>query len=246
MSESPPNTVSFTTPLETELVGSRVLSLPEVDSTNDCALRLGGHGIVIVSESQRAGRGRHGRSWHSAPGLGLWFSIGFEGRIEGLGFAAALAVRDSLAPRCPVSVKWPNDLTIAGRKVCGILVEHKRDRTALGIGINVHHQAEDFPEPLRDTATSLELATGQPWDRNALLRDVLTRLDRQVALLLRGGYETIRSQWAEACDLKGRRVRFDGTEAVVAEIDGDGALIVATPAGRRRVMSGEVTLAPGN
>lgn len=231
--------------LRTELIGVRVLALDEVDSTNAVALRVDGHGVVIVADRQTAGRGRHGRSWHSQAGLGLWFSVGFEGRIDGLGFAAALAVRDAVIAYCPVTVKWPNDLLLHGKKVCGILVEHKRNRSALGIGINVHHRPEDFPEPLRELATSLEAATSHRWDRSELLSEVLTHLDRRVMTLLRGGYESIRAEWAEACNLRGRLVQFDGTEAVVSEIDGDGALIVALPGGNRRLMAGEVKVVHG-
>ena len=245
MFDSGPDRAPLASPLRTELIGARVLALDEVESTNTLALRIDGHGVVIVSDRQTAGRGRHGRSWDSQPGLGLWFSVGFEGHIEGLGFAAALSVRDALAPRCPVTVKWPNDLLLFGKKVCGILVENKCSRTALGIGINVRHQYEDFPEHLRERATSLELATGQSWNRNVLLTEILTHLDRRVMALLRGGYETIHAEWAEACNLKGRRVQFDGAEAVVAEIDGDGALIVSMPGGNRRLMAGEVNVVNG-
>jgi len=245
MFEPHPYRAPLASPLRTELLGARVLALEEADSTNLVALRIEGHGVVVVADRQTAGRGRHGKSWDSKAGLGLWFSVGFEGAIDGLGFAAALAVRDALAPRCAVTVKWPNDLLIDGKKVCGILVENKCNRTALGIGINVRHQPADFPEEVRAIATSLEYATGQSWDRDELLAEIITLLDRRVMVLLRGGYEAIRSEWAVACNLKGRLVQFEGTEAVVAEIDGDGALIVTLPGGNRRLMAGEVKLVQG-
>lgn len=227
--------------LDTHVIGSRVLVLQEVDSTNNYALRLGGDGTVVVAESQTAGRGRQGRSWHSAPGLGLWFSVAFEGAVPGLSFAAALAVRDALPPYCEPTLKWPNDVLIGGKKVCGILVEHRRNCTALGIGINVHHRPEDFPEALREVASSLEAATGHAFTRTDVLRDVLTHLDRNVKVLRDGGYERIRRAWAEACDMRGRQILCGDTFGVVSEIDGQGALIVVTPHGEQRIVSGEIT-----
>jgi BirA family biotin operon repressor/biotin-[acetyl-CoA-carboxylase] ligase len=227
--------------LDTRVVGGRVVILEEVDSTNNYALRLDGDGTVVAANAQTAGRGRQGRPWHSAAGLGLWFSVGFDGAVPGLSFAAALAVREALRPVCEPELKWPNDVLLGGRKVCGILLEHRRNRTALGVGINVHHRPEDFPEELRERATSLEAATGRNFSRTELLRGVLTHLDRQVMVLRAGGYEPIRSAWAEACGMQGRLVSYGDVVGTVAEIDAEGALIVVTPRGRERVVGGEIS-----
>ena len=228
------------TPLITNVVGSRVIVYETITSTNDRALRLGGEGTVIVAETQTAGRGRHGRTWHSAPGMGLYFSVVFERPIEGLAFAAPLAVRDAVGPMVDVAVKWPNDVLIHGRKFCGVLVEARQGRTAVGIGINVHHRAEDFPETLRDRATSIEAASGIHCDRGELLRDVLTRLDERVMVIRSGGIERVFSEWAEACGVVGRRVRGVRCEGIVRAIDPDGALVIDTVAGPQRVLLGEV------
>ncbi|MCP4639540.1 MAG: biotin--[acetyl-CoA-carboxylase] ligase, partial [bacterium] len=109
MRERKPYEELVSTPIDTTVVGSRILVYEEVASTIDHSLRLGGHGVVVVADRQTAGRGRRGRSWHSAPGLGLWFSVAFERPLEGLTFAAALAVRDGARAWCPLTVKWPND-----------------------------------------------------------------------------------------------------------------------------------------
>ena len=127
-------------PLDTVVVGSRVLIMDQVTSTNDHALRLGGQGTVIIADRQTAGRGRHGRSWHSLPGCGLWLSVAFEQPIEGLEFAAPLAVRDAARRWCSLDLKWPNDVLLQAKKVAGIMVERRQGRTALGIGINVKHR----------------------------------------------------------------------------------------------------------
>ncbi|MBI4558045.1 MAG: biotin--[acetyl-CoA-carboxylase] ligase [Candidatus Hydrogenedentes bacterium] len=242
MSEPAPAIISFDVPLSTRVVGGQFYVFGEVESTNDLALQLGSDGAVVVAERQTAGRGRHGRVWHSPRGMGLWFSVALEGHLRGLPFAAALAVRDALQPRCPVVIKWPNDLLIHGRKVCGILVEHRGERNALGIGLNVHQRLEDFPEELRAKATSLELATGSRFDRAALLRDILTRLDERVLALRGNGYEAIRREWAHTCDLKGRDVRYGGIAGTVKDIDEHGALIVVTVQGEHRLISGEIEI----
>jgi BirA family biotin operon repressor/biotin-[acetyl-CoA-carboxylase] ligase len=226
--------------LNTWTVGTHIFVLDELDSTNNYALRLGGNGTVIVADRQTAGRGRHGRPWHSAGGVGLWFSVAFEGLLPGLAFAAPLSVRDALRPRVSADLKWPNDVLIGGRKICGILVEHRNNITALGIGINVHQRPEDFPEELRETATSLEAATGLQFTRTEVLHDVLTALDAKVKVLRDGGYERIRQEWAEACCVLGRQIVCGDTFGTVDEIDPHGALIVSTPYGSRRIVAGEI------
>ena len=232
-------------PLSTSIVGSRSFVYETIGSTNDRALDVGGDGTVIVSDTQTAGRGRRGRAWHSASGLGLWFSIAFEDSADGLAFAAPLAVRDAVRDICDVRVKWPNDLLIDGRKFCGVLVERRGGVTALGIGINVKHAAEDFPPELRDQATSLERATGQTIDRGDVLRRVLTALDERVIVIRAGGIDSVRESWAEACAIRGRTIRSDGKEGTVRDIDHDGGLLVNTQDGEIKILFGEIVEVDG-
>lgn len=228
------------TPLHTSFVGSRVLMYEEVESTNDRALHLGGDGTVIIADRQTAGRGRHGRAWDSRAGLGLWFSVAFESPIDGLAFAAPLAVRDALKPVCDCTVKWPNDVLAAGRKLCGILVESRNNRMALGIGINVRHTPDDFPPELRDRATSIEAVSGRSLERGPLLRDILTELDRRIMVLRQGGIEAVRREWVEACAIVGRRVRCGEASGVVKDITPEGGLVLETADGLRQVLLGEI------
>ena len=246
MTEDAPFEDLLRTPLDTELIGRKIVTFDVIDSTNAYALEHGADGTVIVADRQTAGRGRLGRSWHSAPGLGLWFTVCFDGLVEGLSFAAALAIRDAAAGRCALQVKWPNDLLCNNRKVCGILVEHRDNRTALGIGINVHHRPRDFPPELRHKAGSLESQAGGAWDRARLLRDVLTHLDRNAILMQTEGIEPIRRRWVEACDLVGRRIRCGASTGVVKEIDRTGALILATESGPETIHSGDITYLNGD
>jgi len=229
-------------PLDTRWIGHEIVEFDVIDSTNSYALEHGGDGTVYVADRQTAGRGRLGRSWHSAPGLGLWFTVSLEGMYEGLSFAAALAVRDSIAPRAALTIKWPNDLLYKSKKICGILVEHRGGRTALGIGLNVHHQPEDFPEELREKAGSLSSELGGTWDRAQVLRDVLTALDGTIMLLREGQFTRVHRAWAEACRLEGRRIRTGDIEGVVARIGDRGALIVNSADGPKTVYSGDLEL----
>jgi len=234
------------TPLITHVVGSRVIVYETITSTNDRALRLGGDGTVIVAEMQTAGRGRHGRAWHSKPGMGLYFSVAFDQSTEGLAFAAPLAVRDALAPITETTIKWPNDVLIEGKKFCGVLVEARQGRTVVGIGINVHHRAVDFPEALRDRASSIEAATGIHVDRGELLRDVLTHLDERVMVIRDGHVERVFREWSDLCGVVGRRLRCASCEGTVQFIDSDGALVIQSADGPKRVMLGEIVELEGS
>lgn len=242
MSEPVPQAHLVPAPPRTAVVGSRILTFAEVASTNDVALRTGGDGVVVVADRQRAGRGRLGRTWHSGPGLGIWCSVGLNGHLDGLMFAAALAVRDAVRPRCEPTLKWPNDVMLQGRKFCGILVEHRANRTAVGIGINVGHAAEDFPPDLRDTATSLCRETGEYWDRAEVLQRLLVELDARVVALRAGGYGQIWSAWQAACNIVGRRVSCGPVEGVVRGVNPSGALEVQTLRGIVTVTSADAVI----
>lgn len=223
------------------IIGNRIVVLDAIDSTNSFALATGGDGTVVVSDTQTAGRGRLGRTWLSLSGQGLWFSVRLEGLIKGLVFAAALAVRDAIDRAPNVAIKWPNDILVNKKKVCGILAEHRDGISVLGIGINVHQQPDAFPRDLRSKASSLQHEFGGTWSRAHLLESVLTHLERSVMLLRSGAYDSIRDSWADACDLQGQAVRVDGISGRVIEIDASGALQIETPSGVRTVVSGDMT-----
>ena len=227
-------------PLDTVVVGSRVLLFDELDSTNSRALQLATDGAVVIADRQTAGRGRHGRTWESPAGLGLWFSVLFTAPPDGLLFAGILAVRDALRRHCPnVNVKWPNDLLAGGKKICGMLLETRADLSALGIGINTHHTEQDFPDHLRHRATSLYLQNGASLPRSVILRDVLQALDRRYIELQSGLRDAIWQEWADACCMRGRHVTSGRLTGLVVALDSLGGLILETPDGRRRVAYGE-------
>lgn len=164
----------------------------EITSTNDELLRRGEagapEGTLLFAEKQTAGRGQFLRPWSSAAGLGLWFSLLLrlpinDTTIPSLSAFAAVALVNTLQ-KIGISeygIKAPNDVLISGRKVAGILVETRPGRkpfAVIGIGLNVNHASQDFPEELRDRATSLAMASGTPFDRNAVAASLITVLGK--------------------------------------------------------------------
>jgi BirA family biotin operon repressor/biotin-[acetyl-CoA-carboxylase] ligase len=228
-------------------------------STNDEALRAARegapHGATWVTEEQTQGRGRRGRSWVSPPGEGLLFSVLVRlacppARLPSLALVAGLAVRDAVAAAAPDAsprIKWPNDVVVGARKVAGILVESitsgsKVEALVIGVGINVH--TREFPEDIRERATSIALVASGPPDRGALLADVLASLDRDLHVVASRGLGLLRARLEAADTLRGRRIRSDaGAEGTGAGIDDEGRLLVRRDdGGIARWIAGEVSL----
>ncbi|MCC6143980.1 MAG: biotin--[acetyl-CoA-carboxylase] ligase [Candidatus Hydrogenedentes bacterium] len=232
-------------PIESAVVGRWVLFYEEVASTQSLVLERPLDGLVVVADGQITGRGCRGNTWHSPRGKGLWLSACVEGSAQGLNLAAGLAAYEALRVRAPVTLKWPNDLLCQGRKICGVLVEHRNGWNAIGIGLNVHQCPEDFPEALRATAGSLDQLAPGEWDRAQLLAAILKELDYYVQRLRDGGYETLLREWVRACDIVGRTIEREGLRGVVVGIDGDGALLVDTEDGRKRLLSGTIRCLDG-
>jgi len=178
--------------LEGSRVGNEIVVVEEAESTNDLVWKAVERGVpegfVVFAERQTKGRGQYGRRWESAPYLGLWFSVLLRPALTlaespkltvQLAEAVAATIADETG--CAPTIKWPNDIYLAGRKVGGVLVEGRvaidgRYVAVAGIGINVNQASEDFPDELRDTAGSLAMATGKKISRSklaiALLRKV--------------------------------------------------------------------------
>jgi BirA family biotin operon repressor/biotin-[acetyl-CoA-carboxylase] ligase len=210
-----------------------------VDSTNELARSLAAagapHGTLVTAGEQSAGRGRQGRPWSAPPGSSVLMSVVLRDLREALPLAAAVAVSRALP--VPSTIKWPNDIWIEGRKVAGILVEGRPQEgwAVLGVGLNV--LTEDFPEELRESATSLRLAGADAGVEEmvaaiaASLEDWLTRPAGEVL-----------EAWQELDGLRGRSVSWNGGEGVASGVDEGGALLVRTAAGMVALDAGEVRL----
>jgi BirA family biotin operon repressor/biotin-[acetyl-CoA-carboxylase] ligase len=173
-------------------IGNEIVVVEETASTNDLAWeaaeRGAAAGFVVFAERQTKGRGQYGRHWESAPYQGLWFSVLLRPamtlrespRLTSL-LAEIVSATIAAETGCAPTIKPPNDIYIAGRKVAGVLVEGRTDGdgsyvAVAGIGINVNQTIEDFPEELRATAGSLAIATGQRISRQKLAIAVLRNL----------------------------------------------------------------------
>lgn len=172
-----------------------IVRLDETGSTNDDARQFAmegaPHGTVIVAESQSSGRGRRGSQWISPPGRNLICSIIWRpsSALETwprLTHAVAVAVAESIEEiGLQPQIKWPNDIYLSGRKVCGILLESAGNAqgmfVVIGFGLNVNLRAEEFPSELTASATSLQIETERVWDRDELLRNILTHIGQRCA-----------------------------------------------------------------
>ncbi|MDQ8188815.1 biotin--[acetyl-CoA-carboxylase] ligase [Roseibacillus persicicus] len=218
-------------------LGERLHYFEEIGSTNEEALRLGRAGAidgsVIVAERQLAGRGRRGASWFCGEGKGLAFSMLLRPQFERalwprLSLVAGLAVAKAIevAGLFP-EVKWPNDVLIGGRKVCGILMEAEKDFAVVGIGLNVGQA--DLPQELREVATSLETEGAGELARETYLLRVEAAFVNY-ARLIATDFPYLVEMLRERCALEGKKIEFlvgqDRREGFCQGIGDGGELLV--------------------
>ncbi|HEX8845896.1 MAG TPA: biotin--[acetyl-CoA-carboxylase] ligase [Pyrinomonadaceae bacterium] len=239
-----------------------ILRYDSLPSTNTEAARQAGQGapegLCVVAREQTRGRGRAGRVWVSPMDAGLYFSIVLRPASLParswplLTLMAALAVRDAIFETCELQtdIKWPNDIIVAGRKLCGILAETIETGTGravvLGIGINLDDRA--FPPDLKETATSVAALAGKRPDTEALLQSLVQSIARRYETLQAAGGEeqTVKAWSHHSSYAEGRQVRvrlaeesFDGW---TRGLEPDGALRVETDQGEIRIVhAGDIT-----
>jgi BirA family biotin operon repressor/biotin-[acetyl-CoA-carboxylase] ligase len=243
--------------LDTRMIGQRILYYPSITSTNEIAKTEAGRGIqegtVIVADQQTAGRGRLKRSWLTPAGnIAVSIVLYPEKQIlPSLVMMASLAVSHSIGTvtGLKTQIKWPNDVLIDGRKVCGILIEsdirkEKIHYAVIGIGINVN-TGEDVLSGIQTPATSLLLEAGTEVSRLLLTRELLKAMDNLYYTVISGG--SVFSEWRDRLVTLGEEVRVTSGEEIfegIAEsVDADGSLLVRSPDGSlNKVIAGDVTL----
>ncbi len=245
--------------LNTHDIGQVLHHFEVISSTNDRARELAeegaGHGEVVIAESQTGGRGRRGRSWASPPGRNVTFSVILRpdlppARAPELTLLAAVAVCDALRQAgVPAAIKWPNDVLVRERKICGILTELASEPervhwAVVGIGVNVNATVEDFPEELRDAATSIRIERGAPAPRALFAAACLTALESWLDRHAEEGFEPVRLAWRERSCTLGREVVVSTPGREIAgraeDVDELGALLVRTGERVERILSGDV------
>ncbi|HKY27431.1 MAG TPA: biotin--[acetyl-CoA-carboxylase] ligase [Pyrinomonadaceae bacterium] len=240
----------------------QILHFDSLPSTNLEAMKRAADGVseglVIVADEQTAGRGRLGRHWSSPKGAGLYFSIVLRPQVDAgtwplITFAAALAVHDALFRCCNLrtDIKWPNDIIVNGRKLCGILAETVESgaRASIVLGIGVNLTATSFPPELRETATSIQSATDAVPNPEAILHAILEAFQSRYATLLQdGGREEVIKEWSQNSSFAaGKQIRVknghETIEGISRGVERDGALRIETEAGDIRVVrAGDVTV----
>jgi len=202
--------------LDTRRLGRRVLVFDRLDSTSNVAAALAesadNDGVIVLADEQTSGRGQHGRSWTCPAGSGILMSILLFPppalrRPAVLTAWAAVSVCEAILELTGLEagIKWPNDVLVRGRKVCGILIE-KGCGTVAGIGLNVNQTAESFAAAGLTEAASLAVFTGQRRDCAAVVRRLIHHLDGQYDALCAGDLTTLEARWAGRLGLLGREV----------------------------------------
>jgi BirA family transcriptional regulator, biotin operon repressor / biotin---[acetyl-CoA-carboxylase] ligase len=197
--------------LKTKFLGQSIHYENTVDSTQRVAHRLAYdqslEGTVVVAEEQTLGRGRMERKWYSPKYTGIWMSIILRPKIPlpkapQLTLIAAVAVVQAIEELTELTpqIKWPNDILINGKKMTGILTELQAEAdqinsVIIGMGINVNQKLEDFPVELREIATSLAIEQGVYFSRSAIIRSVLTHLEKLYFIYIEKGFFPIKILW---------------------------------------------------
>lgn len=245
----------------TEWAGCEIYYFDSIDSTNTKAKELAeeGHpsGTLVVADRQTAGKGRRGRSWESPTGIGIFMTLMLKPEINPnnasmLTLVAAMATTRAIrrVTGVPAMIKWPNDIVMNGKKVCGILTEMSAqfdyiNHIVIGIGINVHN--EDFPEEIAKTASSLYLESGQHIHRASLIEAFLEEFEDVYAEYLKTeDMEGLQKEYDAMLVNRGRQVRVldpkEPFEGKAMGITKKGELIVDTWESRKLVSSGEVSV----
>lgn len=234
-----------------------------IDSTNTRAKQIAAqgapHGTVLIADSQTGGRGRMGRSFHSPAGSGIYLSVILRpqchaSQLMHLTCATAVAMCEAVASVCGVrpGIKWTNDLVFGNRKLGGILTEVSLDAqgnaayAVVGIGINCTQETSDFPEDIRNIATSLKLSTQMSIDRSQVIASMLLHME-SISNNLLGQKAQIMAQYRRDCITVGQDISVIAGETIrhgtALSVDEEGALIVRFSDGQiEAVNSGEVSV----
>lgn len=246
--------------LNTKYIGQNLYVYSEVSSTNTVARFLSESGVengsVVISESQTSARGRSGKSWASPLG-GVWLSIILNPDVDHsklplITLATGVAVAKTLE-RIGIEnaeIKWPNDIMINDKKVCGILTEavakfNTIENVIIGVGIDANLEIEDFPEELQEGTTTLEKELGRKGNENLLIKMFLEEFEKISEMFIHEKYEEILKEWRKRSYTIGKIVEvrkpfnkyYDG---YVVGISREGALVVEKIDGSlEKVISGE-------
>ncbi|MGM0415005.1 MAG: biotin--[acetyl-CoA-carboxylase] ligase [Bacillota bacterium] len=246
---------------ETRLIDFKIEYYCELNSTNKYIKNLASNekeeGLVIVAEKQLKGRGRKGNDWYSPAGTGLYFSIFLRPGISiedlsKINMIIALALYNVLKKDYPVKMKWPNDIYLDDKKIAGILIESNIEGESIkevivGVGCNTNQKS--FPDELNKKAGSLFLYSGKVIDNKELLIKILIEFDKLYSEFIIDEADYL-EKWKHELGIIGQEIKVKSDSAVikgrVADIDGQGNLILVQGNGDKKVVSsGDVSVLEG-
>jgi BirA family biotin operon repressor/biotin-[acetyl-CoA-carboxylase] ligase len=231
--------------LKTSMMGKNIHYFKEIESTNILARNMAGsvdEGTVVIAESQTGGRGRMGHKWISPEG-GIWLSVVLKPIMQPLhapritllaGVAVAKTIRSY---GLLAKIKWPNDVLINGKKVCGILTEIGAEMDSIqyvvvGVGIDANVDTETFPEEFRDSSTSLKNELGYDINRVEFVQKLLIELETLYLKFQKEGFTSIMEEWRMMSATIGQWVKITTQSRIIygeaIGVDSDGALIIET------------------
>ncbi len=251
--------------LHTKFIGRNIVYRETLDSTSTLAKKVAAEGApdgtLVIAEEQGAGRGRLSRGWYSPKGEGLWFSLILRPKFllpadapKCTLVSSVAVIRAVKAFGLAAGIKWPNDILHDNRKLTGILTEMSAqtdgiDFIVVGIGINVNIAAGTFPKDIADIATSLRIMNGgKKISRAEFLANTLEEFENLYLTAQEKGFAPVFDEWRKNSATLGQRVNVIGVgsgetfSGVAADIDEDGALLVKTDDGTRKVLAGDVSI----
>ena len=255
----------ITNDLKTKEIGRRVYYFEEIDSTQDFAQQIAldkkENGTIVIAEKQTAGRGRLDRKWTSPKG-GMWFSLIIHPKFDvssstlvPIAGAVALAKSIKTTLDVDVSVKWPNDITLDGKKVAGMLVDasfqaNNIDYIILGIGINFDVDLKKIEKRLSKSPNFYGVNSLRKKNDNTppkiLLREFLLQFEKILTQLNRGEKTKIVKEWTRKADKIGKKIIINTSDGKISGIsqgiDNDGALKLKTSKGVKKIFVGDVVL----
>ena len=215
-------------PLKPNRVITEFIELYQVDSTNQYALDKSRPGLLVTARAQNAGRGRRGRLWFSPVNENVYMTLTLAPPEERYPIIAGVAVRAAIAGLVPdqaVAIKWPNDIIISGKKVCGILCETRGPITAMGIGVNVNQQA--WPKDLEHRACSLKQYSAHGFSINKVIEMVSEHLCTWIDVFRSQGFAPVRGEFLCHGLLEGYEVFNEkGQRCTIVDLTMDGHLII--------------------
>jgi len=243
--------------LNTKIIGKKIIYFKKIDSTNLYCKSLvkenGDEGIVVVADIQEKGRGRKSRMW-SSPFGGLWFSIILRPEIPPqnamiLTMAASVSIVEAIKEVSDLKpiIKWPNDILISNKKICGVLTEldaeiGKINYAIVGIGLNVNNLIK---KDLQDIASSLKNESNEYISRVDFLKNILEKFDSNYDYVRSFDYKKIRDLWFSYANIVGKKIRVNREKDIVlgtvSDVDETGCLIIKNDKGFEKIITGDVT-----